>query len=223
MRGQRHQAVRSGSDSPEELVRVLREEGIRDRRVLDAFRSVRRDRFVPPEQVPHAYEDRPLPIGRDQVTTQPSLVARMVEGLHLSGEERVLEVGTGLGYQTAILAELAGLAHSIERFPDLADQARRNLAAAGVERVMVVVGDGTLGLPEHAPFDAIVVAAASPEVPRPLIDQLNERGRLVHPIGPGGNEVVTAFRKEGAQLVEESRLVHAYFVPLIGRYGLAET
>jgi protein-L-isoaspartate(D-aspartate) O-methyltransferase len=147
----------------------------------------------------------------------------MVEGLHLSGEERVLEVGTGLGYQTAILAELAGLAHSIERFPDLADQARRNLAAAGVERVMVVVGDGTLGLPEHAPFDAIVVAAASPEVPRPLIDQLNERGRLVHPIGPGGNEVVTAFRKEGAQLVEESRLVHAYFVPLIGRYGLAET
>lgn len=144
----------------------------------------------------------------------------MVEGLRLSGGERVLEVGTGLGYQTAILAELAGTVYSIERFPELADLARRNLAAAGVEGVTVVVSDGTLGLPEHAPFDAIVVAAASPEIPEPLVEQLTEEGRLVHPVGPGGNEVVTAFRKEGRRLVEESRLVHAYFVPLIGEYGL---
>ena len=215
-------SVRRVTGPAEELIGVLREEGIRDRRVLDAFRQVRREQFVPLAHVLHAYEDRPLPIARDQVTTQPSLVARMVEALRLTGSERVLEVGTGLGFQTAILAALASEVYSIERFPELAEQASRNLAVARVERVTVIVGDGTLGLPKHAPFDAIVVAAAAPEVPSPLVDQLAEGGRLVHPIGPGGNEMVIAFRKEGGELAEESRLAPAYFVPLVGRYGLPE-
>ena len=206
----------------EDLVRVLREEGIRDRRVLEAFRRVRREQFVPFAHVLNAYQDRPIPIAQGQVTTQPSLVARMVEALRLGGSERVLEVGTGLGFQTAILAALAGEVYSIERFPDLADQARRNLEVARVGGPTVIVGDGTAGLPEQAPFDAIVVSAAAPEVPAPLVAQLVDGGRLVHPVGPGGNEVVMAFRKESGRLIEESRLVRAYFVPLVGRYGLAE-
>lgn len=221
MSGHRKPPVRASGPS-EDLVRVLQEEGIRDRRVLAAFRRVRREQFVPFSHVLNAYEDRPIPIARDQVTTQPSLVARMVEALRLTGSERVLEVGTGLGFQTAILAALAREVYSIERFPDLADRARRNLEVARVGGPKVIVGDGTVGLPEHAPFDAIVVAAAAPEVPAPLVAQLAEGGRLVHPVGPGGHEVVTAFRKESGKLIEESRLVRAYFVPLVGRYGLTE-
>lgn len=200
----------------------LIEDGVRDPRVLDAFRRVARAGFVPSAEVPRAYEDRPLPIAHGQVTTQPSLVARMVEGLRLTGSERVLEVGTGLGFQTALLAVLAREVCSIERFPDLAERARANLRAAGLHRVTVVVGDGTLGLPEHAPFDAVVVSAAAPNVPQPLADQLAEGGRLVHPLGPGGDEVVVAFRKGRSGLVEEARLTRAYFVPLVGRHGLPE-
>jgi protein-L-isoaspartate(D-aspartate) O-methyltransferase len=207
---------------PDRLVQLLQEEGIRDPRVLDAFRRVRREQFVPLAHVLDAYEDRPLPIARDQVTTQPSLVAKMVEALRLSGSERVLEVGTGMGFQTAILATLAGQVHSIERFPELAEQARRNLAVARIAGPSVVVGDGTLGLPEHAPFEAIVVAAAAPQVPAPLTEQLAEGGRLVHPVGPGGNEVVTVFRKQHGEVLEEAQLVRAYFVPLVGAHGLAE-
>jgi protein-L-isoaspartate(D-aspartate) O-methyltransferase len=221
MSGQRP-SVQGATGPAEELIAVLREEGVRDRRVLEAFRRVRREQFVPLAYVLHAYEDRPIPIARDQVTTQPSLVARMVEALRLTGGERVLEVGTGLGFQAAILAALAGEVYSVERFPELAEQASRNLALARMEQVTVIIGDGTLGLPEHAPFDAIVVAAAAPEVPWPLVDQLVDGGRLVHPLGPGGNEMVIAFRKEGGELTEESRLVPAYFVPLVGRYGLPE-
>jgi protein-L-isoaspartate(D-aspartate) O-methyltransferase len=172
--------------------------------------------------VPFAYQDRPLPIAHGQVTTQPSLVARMVEGLRLTGSERVLEVGTGLGFQTALLAVLAAQVYSIERFPELAERARANLRAVGLGRATVVVGDGTLGLPEHAPFDAMIVSAASPRVPAPLVEQLTEGGRLVHPIGPGGDEMVIAFRKERSGLVEEEQLTRAYFVPLVGRHGLPE-
>jgi protein-L-isoaspartate(D-aspartate) O-methyltransferase len=222
MSGRRRRAPPRATGPAEELIGVLRAEGISDGRVLEAFRQVRREQFVPLAHVLHAYEDRPIPIARDQVTTQPSLVARMVEALRLTGRERVLEVGTGLGFQTAILAALASEVYSVERFPELAEQAGRNLAVARVERVTVIVGDGTLGLPRHAPFDAIVVSAAAPEVPSPLVDQLADGGRLVHPIGPGGNEMVMAFRKEGGELTEESRLVPAYFVPLVGRYGLPE-
>jgi protein-L-isoaspartate(D-aspartate) O-methyltransferase len=208
--------------SPETLVRVIEREGVGDRRVLDAFRRVPRNRFVPPEWEERAYEDRPIPIPHGQVTTQPSLIARMVAGLRLEGHERVLEVGTGLGFQTAILAVLAREVFSIERFPDLAEWARRNLEAAGFAGVTVVVGDGTKGLPERAPFDATVVSAAAPAVPGPLVEQLAEGGRLVHPLGPGGDETVIAYRKDQGRLVEKARLTPATFVPLVGEHGLPE-
>jgi protein-L-isoaspartate(D-aspartate) O-methyltransferase len=208
-----------GAGSPEDLVRVLRAEGIRDQRVLAAFRAVPRALFVPAEAAGQAYLDAPVRIPHGQVTTQPSLIAAMVAALGLTGGERVLEVGTGLGFQTAILARLAGRVVSVERFADLAAQARANLAAAGVAGVTVVVGDGTLGVPEHAPYQAIVVAAASPRVPGPLVEQLAPGGRLVHPVGPGGREEVTAFTKRGDRLVADARLVPARFVPLVGAHG----
>jgi protein-L-isoaspartate(D-aspartate) O-methyltransferase len=208
-----------GTGSPEDLIRVLQAEGIRDRRVLAAFRAVPRALFVPAEAVGQAYLDEPLRIPRGQVTTQPSLIAAMVAALGLTGGERVLEVGTGLGFQTAILARLARQVVSIERSADLAAQARANLAAVGVGRVTIVVGDGTLGVPEHAPYQAIVVSAASPWVPPPLVEQLTDGGRLVHPVGPGGHEQVTAFSRQADRLVVEARLVPARFVPLVGAYG----
>ena len=205
---------------PEALVRACRAHGVRDERVLNAFRLIRRERFVPADWVGQAYLDRPIPIPHDQVTTQPSLVAQMVAGLRLRGTERVLEVGTGLGFQTAILASLAAEVHSIERFGDLAAWAERNLGSAGIGNVTVAVGDGTLGLPEHAPFDAIVVAAAAPIVPAPLIQQLADGGRIAHPVGPGGNDTVTTYRKEGDRLVVEGGVIPAHFVRLVGAHGL---
>jgi protein-L-isoaspartate(D-aspartate) O-methyltransferase len=206
--------------SPEDLVRVLRAEGIRDRRVLAAFREVPRARFVPPAAAGRAYLDEPIRIPQGQVTTQPSLLARMVAALGLTGTERVLEVGTGLGFQAAILARLAGEVISVERFPALAEQARANLAAARLGNVTVVVGDGTLGVPDHAPYQAVVVSAAAPRVPAPLVEQLAPGGRLVHPVGPGGREQVTAFHKEAGRLVADARLTPAYFVPLVGAHGI---
>jgi protein-L-isoaspartate(D-aspartate) O-methyltransferase len=165
--------------------------------------------------VDRAEADEPIPIGHDQVTTQPSLVARMVEALELAGEERVLEIGTGLGYQAAILATLSRMVYSIERLPDLAAQARDNLKQAGIDNVVVLVGDGTRGLASHAPFHAIIVSAASPFVSPILIEQLAEDGRLVQPIGPGGDEIVTTFRKRRGDLVPHGAVTRARFVPLI--------
>ena len=198
---------------------MVRAEGVRDRRVLAAFRAVPRALFVPAEAAPQAYLDAPVRIPHGQVTTQPSLIAAMVAALGLTGGERVLEVGTGLGFQTAILARLARMVVSVERFADLAAQARANLTAAGVGGVTVVVGDGTLGVPEHAPYQAIGVAAAAPRVPGPLVEQLADGGRLVHPVGPGGREEVTAFSKQAGRLVADARLVPARFVPLVGAHG----
>jgi protein-L-isoaspartate(D-aspartate) O-methyltransferase len=188
--------------------------------VLEAFRQVRREGFVPPELVGDAYRDRPIPIPHGQVTTQPSLIAHMVAALRLRGDERVLEVGTGLGFQTAILAALAAKVFSIERFPDLAAWAGTNLRSVGIENAVVVAGDGTLGLPEEAPFRAIVVSAAAPWVPDPLVEQLASGGRVSHPVGRGGDEIVTTYRKEGDRLMPEAPVVPAHFVRLVGTYGL---
>jgi len=201
------------------LVAAARDAGVRDERVLAAMAAVPRSQFVPAEYVGRADFDAPIPIPHTQVTTQPSLVARMVEALSLAGDERVLEIGTGYGWQTALLAELARDVFSVERFADLAETAGAVLA--GRENVHVVVGDGSEGLPEHVPFDAILVAAAYPSVPLPLAEQLAEGGRLVEPLGPGGAEEVVLFEKRRGALRRVRSLGGAHFVRLHGRHGFA--
>ena len=187
--------------------------------MLDALRAIPRAAFVPEHLVDLADVDEPLPIPHGQVTTQPSLVAKMVEALALEGSERVLEVGTGHGWQTAILGRLADRVYSVERYDDLARTARESLVRFGVQDVEVVVGDGSEGLPEHAPFDAVLVSAAFPSVPAPLAEQLADGGRLVQPIGRGGSEDVTLFQREGGELVARRAVTGARFVPLVGRHG----
>jgi protein-L-isoaspartate(D-aspartate) O-methyltransferase len=177
---------------------------------------------VPREYARDAYRDEPLPIPHGQVTTQPSLVAQMVEALALGGEEKVLEVGTGYAWQTALLARLAKTVWSVERWPDVVRTARAALARAGVANARVVLGDGTLGLVDEAPFDAIVVTAAFAAVPPPLAEQLVEGGRLVQPIGPGGHDDVTLFEKRAQRLVAVRSVVPAHFVRLHGRHGYAD-
>jgi protein-L-isoaspartate(D-aspartate) O-methyltransferase len=201
------------------MVAVVAAAGIGDERLLDALRRIPRAGFVPPELAGRAYVDEPLPIPHGQVTTQPSLIARMVAALELGGDERVLEVGTGHGFQTVLLAELAGFVWSLERWSDLAETARWNLRRHGARDVEVLVGDGTLGLPAHAPYDAIVVSAAHPEVPAPLAEQLAPGGRLVHPVGPGGREDVSLFELGTGGLVRRRTVVGAHFVRLVGEHG----
>ena len=198
---------------------AARRAGVADLRVLDAMRRVPRAAFVPLDQVELAYDDEPVPIPHRQVTTQPSLSARMLQALRLVEGEHVLEVGTGYGYQTALLAQLASFVTSIERWPDLAEQARRNLAAQNITNVRVVDGDGTEGLPSAAPYDAILVSAAFPHVPEPLVSQLRLGGRLVQPIGSGGAERVTVFECGADGLVSRDVVCHARFVRLFGRHG----
>jgi protein-L-isoaspartate(D-aspartate) O-methyltransferase len=209
------------TSTPTHLAETARAAGVRDARVLEVLRSVPRAGFVPAELAAEAYLDEPLPIPHSQVTTQPSLVAKMVEALELAGSEQVLEVGTGHGFQSALLARLAGFVWSVERWVDLAATARVNLARHGIENVGVVVGDGTLGLPEHAPYDAVLISAAYPRVPPPLAEQLAEGGRLVQPVGPGGNEEVLLFEKRGQRLLRRRFITGAHFVPLYGRHGFA--
>jgi len=203
------------------LVAAAREVGVSDERVLDAVGVVPRAGFVPPKLAGLADCDRPLPIPHDQVTTQPSLVARMVEALALTGSERVLEVGTGYGWQTALLARLAAEVRSVERWDDLAAAARTHLARHSTTGVEVFVGDGSEGLPAHAPYDRILGRRRISGVPAPLVAQLAEGGRLVQPIGYGGNEEVVLFRKRDGALVRVRRLIGAHFVPLVGRHGFA--
>jgi protein-L-isoaspartate(D-aspartate) O-methyltransferase len=193
--------------------------GVSDPRVLAAVRAVPRSEFVPPELARQADVDRPVPIPHGQVTTQPSLVAAMVESLGLVGHERVLEIGTGYGWQTALLAQLAAEVWSVERWDDLAAAARANIARHGVANAAVVIGDGSEGLPEHAPYDAVLVSAAFPRVPPPLVEQLAEGGRLVQPIGEGGDEDVILFRKRGGVLERVRTVALARFVPLVGEHG----
>jgi protein-L-isoaspartate(D-aspartate) O-methyltransferase len=206
----------------EDLVATVRRRGIRDPRLLGAIREVPRGDFVPPDLADQAYFDVPLPIGHSQVTTQPSLVAQMVEALELAGPERVLEIGTGFGWQTALLARLAARVWSIERWADLAGEARRRLQETGAANVEVVVGDGTEGHPGGAPYDAILVSAAYPSVPGALASQLAEGGRLVQPLGQGGAEEVVLFSKTGGGLKRRRVLTRAYFVRLCERHGFPE-
>ncbi|MCZ7681605.1 MAG: protein-L-isoaspartate(D-aspartate) O-methyltransferase [Sandaracinaceae bacterium] len=205
------------------LVDATTDAGVRDARVLDAIRNTPRHRFVPPELAHRAYEDRPLPIAHRQVTTQPSLVARMLAALALEGKERVLEVGAGHGWQTALLSRLASRVWSVELWPDLAGTARGNIEREGIDNVTIVTGDGTRGLPEHAPFDAIIVAAAFPTVPPPLVDQLAPAGRLVQPIGPSGAERVMVFERSPEGLTRPRLVTYASFVPLYGAYGYGDS
>src|SRR6266545_3725471 len=189
---------------------------------LEAIDALPRAEFVPPDLAAYAYQDSPLPIPHGQVTTQPSLVAQMVAALELAPSDRVLEIGGGFGWQTALLARVADEVWSVERWEDIARTARANLERVGVENATVVVGDGSLGLPEHAPYDAVLVAAAFRQVPGPLADQLAEGGRLVQPIGLGGADEVVLFEQRGGGL-ERGRLVTgAHFVRLYGEHGFRE-
>ncbi len=203
------------------LAADLRRRGIADPRVLDAFARVPRELFVPDELRHQAYADRALPIGSGQTISQPFMVATIVSLLELEGSERVLDVGTGSGYQAAILAELAAEVVTIERVPQLAEQARATLARAGCERIEIHVGDGTLGVAERAPYDGIAVAAAAPAVPVTLYGQLAPSGRLAVPVGTWRDqwlEVVT----RGETGPERVRTVPCRFVPLLGSEGFAD-
>jgi len=200
-----------------ELARLMARRGIRDERVLAAIASVPRELFVPADLRRHAYADRALPIGSGQTISQPFMVATMLEALGLEGG-RALEIGTGSGYQAALLAELADDVVTVERVPELAEEARRTLERAGYGRVGVRVGDGTLGVPEKAPFDGIVVAAAAPAAPESLYGQLAPGGRLVVPVGTQRDqwlEIVERTTKGPVRV----RTVPCRFVPLIGSEG----
>ena len=198
----------------------LRERDIEDERVLAAMERVPRELFVPPHVRDRAYDDAALPIGDGQTISQPYMVARICEALALRGHEHVLDVGTGSGYQAAVLAELANEVDTIERIPELAEQARGNLAAAGYEQVRVHVGDGTLGFPDRAPFAAIAVAAAAPEMPLALYEQLAPRGRLVIPVGKRRvQQLEVIVRSPEGPAVRHS--VPCRFVPLVGDEGFA--
>ncbi|MHB9150149.1 MAG: protein-L-isoaspartate(D-aspartate) O-methyltransferase [Thermoleophilia bacterium] len=195
--------------------RQLRARGVADAEVLAAMARVPRHRFVGEASRWAAYEDEPLPIGSGQTISQPYMVARMTELAQVDRESRVLEVGTGSGYQAAVLAELAGHVWSIERHPELAERAREILAELGYSNVHVLVGDGSLGLPEEAPFDGIVVTAAAPEVPAALLEQLADGGRLVIPVGASFGQRLRVVRRRGLDFVETD-VLGCRFVPLIG-------
>lgn len=195
--------------------------GVRSARVLAALERVPRHRFVSEDLLAHAYEDRALKIGGGQTISQPYMVAVMTECLEIGGCERVLEIGTGSGYQAAVLALLAREVFTIERNESLACSARERLSSLGYNNIRVIWGDGTIGDSEHAPFDALLVAAAAPAIPPPLLGQLAEGGRLVIPVGDAEQQTLTRIRKTGGRAIEE-RLFACQFVPLRGRYGRPE-
>ncbi|MDD5423443.1 MAG: protein-L-isoaspartate(D-aspartate) O-methyltransferase [Candidatus Omnitrophica bacterium] len=192
--------------------------GISDKRVLEAFRKVPRHEFIPAEDREHAYSDFPLPIGNGQTISQPYMAALMTECLGLKGDEKVLEIGTGSGYQAAILAELAHEVYSIERIEALTSSAGKVLENLGYRNIAITVGDGTLGLEEKAPYDGIIVTAGAPAIPDAVIGQLNDRGRLVIPVGGSFNQILTIVEKRGDS-VNVKEICGCVFVPLIGDKG----
>jgi protein-L-isoaspartate(D-aspartate) O-methyltransferase len=212
--------------SPDEFARQrehmvadqLRGREIRDERVLAAMAKVPREKFIAPEFAREAYADAPIPIGAGQTVSQPYMVAAMVEALELQPSDRVLEVGTGTGYEAAVLGELAAEVWTIERHVELADNARQILSELGYSNVRVVHGDGSLGLPEHAPFDKIVVAAGAPQAPPSLVEQLTEGGILAVPVGDRGQQQLQVARKIGNKIAIFRHVV-CCFVPLIGAEG----
>lgn len=199
----------------------LRRRGITDGRVLEAMAGVPRQEFVPKELRQRAYDDVPLPIGEGQTISQPYIVAAMTAALRLMGNERVLEIGTGCGYQAAVLSQLAKTVYTIELRSELASAAATGLERLGYANAHVHCGDGTLGLPECAPFDAILVAAAAPAVPEPLRAQLAEGGRLILPVGDAENQELCLIQRDGISF-HTSTLEGCRFVPLVGRHGWKE-
>lgn len=196
----------------------LRARGLSSERVLQAMREVPRHLFVPDVRRPRAYDDRPLSIGYGQTISQPYIVALMTTLMELTGHETVLEIGTGSGYQSAILSRLVRQVISIECIQELADSARSRLAHLGFDNVRVVLGDGSFGLPEQAPFEAIMLTAAGPEVPPPLYEQLAQGGRLVGPVGSRYEQVLIRLRRLGDEWKRET-LERVIFVPLVGEHG----
>ncbi len=200
----------------------LRSRGIRDPRVLEVMERIPRERFLPPDRRSAAYRDRALPLAEGQTISQPYMVAAMTEALRLEPDHRVLEVGTGSGYQTAILSELAREVYTVERLPRLAERARAVLDELGCRNVYLRVGDGTLGWPEEAPFDAILVTAGAPSPPAPLLDQLNpEGGTLVIPVGDRDIQDLVRIVRRGGDFSSET-LMACRFVPLVGEEGWSE-
>ena len=192
--------------------------GIKDQRVLDAMREIPRHEFVPQNIKYAAYDDCALPIGEGQTISQPYMVAIMTECLRLKGGEKVLEIGTGSGYQAAILSKLAKKVYTVERIDPLAKRASDILKNLGYTNVEVTVGDGTLGYKAEAPYDGVIVTASCPNIPKPLVDQLSDGGRLVLPVGDRFSQVLTIATKHGEKItIEES--IGCVFVPLIGKYG----
>ena len=191
---------------------------ITDMRVLEAMRKVPRHKFVPEEHRHLAYSDCPLPIGQNQTISQPYIVALMTQMLALKGDETVLEIGTGSGYQAAVLSQVAREVYTVERFESLAKRALKSINDLDIKNISVQVGDGTLGWPEHAPYDAVLATAAAPNVPQPLLDQLADGGRLVIPVGGRIGQYLECWFREGGKFRHEQTVAVA-FVPLLGEYG----
>ena len=203
----------------QQMVHTLMEQGIRDPKVLDAFRKVPRHLFLDEALWPQAYDDHPLPIGEKQTISQPYMVALMTEALQLKGTEKVLEIGTGSGYQAAILAELADRVFTIERVPALAKRARRTLDLLRYTNIVTRIGDGTQGWRDESPFDAIIVTAAAPDAPDPLLKQLEIGGRLIIPIGDEQLQDLMLYVKDGDDRYHEENYGGCRFVKLIGEHG----
>ena len=198
--------------------RQIARRGINSPRILEAFSEIPRHLFIPVDQHLYAYADGPLPIGKGQTISQPYIVAYMTMHLNLKGDERVLEIGTGSGYQAAILGKLAAEVHTVERHSPLAKSASRLLEDLGFNNIQIHQGDGTNGLPDFAPYDGIMVTAAAPEVPAPLLSQLADGGRLIMPVGGRIGQVLHLYQRRGEEITRED-LAPVAFVPLIGDHG----